>query len=176
MRASKRVEHHDRVIGLVADYCGLLNEAAVMLATLADAPADERADEFDALVGVRAESRSTYADLVHALSEAAAHGVAADLSTQRETAAAVRALLDRIVETGTVLAAWNADSVPGEVRKRCRQLEAASTSLARRCGAHDGPTAVAHSLAVVQRGIEAVAESLADGPALGRAQVERAAG
>lgn len=135
--------------GLVADYCGLLREAAFMVGILCEAPSDERHEEFAALMDVEAESRATYEALLVVLASGS------DTSQLRALTALLHAMFEEFLHVGGTLRAWRAQHLPSRVVERWSAAEDSTRSLVRSWEKTRDPLVVAGALREIQ--LEALA-------------------
>lgn len=154
----------DVVVGLLADYCGMLREAAYVLTGLADAPPARRREDFDALVGVHAESQAVRCALSNAVPEMSSERADPWRGIVQELTGAVQALFDELVGIGSAIDGWPGP-LPAEVFDHCRLVESTSKALERAWQEQHDPVAVERHLWSVRLGVAAVEQAL-DGASL----------
>lgn len=142
----------DDLAGLVADYCGLLREAAFVVGVLCEAPFDQRDEEFNALIDVEAESRATYEALLVALSSGS------DTQQLRDLTALLHAMFKEFLHVGATLRAWNAQQLPSRVVRRWGAAEDSTWSLVRSWENTRDPLVVAAALRAIQLEVLAIDE------------------
>lgn len=111
---------HERTNGIIADYCGFLREAAFVFTGLCQAPAAQRRDEFDTLVGVESDSSVTYVALLHTVADSADREWS--LATGQLTRS-LNATLGALVHAGATVLASGEGELPAPVLRHCRRIE-----------------------------------------------------
>lgn len=118
----------ERTVGIVADYCGFLREAAFVFSQLCKGPTVERREEFETLVGVEADSSVTYVALLHAVA------YTSDQRWSREAGRLTRSLhatLGALVQAGATMLSSTVPERSPSVLRQCRQIEEATWAVDR---------------------------------------------
>ena len=152
----------ERAVGLIADYCGFLREAAFVLTMLSESPPAERRDMFDTLVGVESESSATYVVLSHALADSSApqtrwHGEAGHLTES------LHACFEALVNSGATLLDVTATENAPDIRRQCDRIQDATQTLGRSWHESQEPLRTERLLRSIEGDVSALNRSLESG-------------